>query len=589
MRRAIADPPELPGHTFVRALGSGGFSDVFLYEQKLPRRRVAVKVLISDEVTAASRAAFVGEANSMAQLSAHPYIVSIFHADVASDGRPYFVMEYCSGPSLAERYKNERFTVADALRTGVRLSSAIATAHSAGILHRDIKPANVLTNDYGWPALTDFGISSAVEDDSFPAHTTTGNPLADSATTGGESIGMSVPWSPPEMFDDDPQPDVRSDVFSLAATIYTILAGFTPFEVPGRPNGALDLIGRIERGAVTPLDRGDVPRSLVAVLRKGMETDRTRRFDTAIDFARALQRVELELGYSATAIDVPGLDIAPTLRAADVGDDSTRVRTVSTIEAQPPATRAPAGLVGLPPAASGGQDATVVRSAKTVQAQPAPLEETVVRPAALRGAAPTSAPSASSHPATDGSPAGKESAGHATASPDTPSPDTPTPDTPTPDTPTPDTDGPGPVGPESRRRRRTDRLVIGVAGGAVVVVAVAVALSLTVFGRPTGPDIVRPTAGQDGPVVLGQIQSPTLVSSTVEGSELVFTVENPDPVEGDIFLWRRTGLTSAEPPRSTEEGRIVVPDYTAGQTVCISVTIVRAGRESANPLEPCYP
>ena len=117
---------------------------MFLYEQQLPRRKVAVKVLLTEELGRDTRAQFVAEANLMAQLSAHPFIVTIFHADVSADGRPYFVMEYCSGPSLAERYKREPFAVEDALRTGIRLAGAVATAHAAGILHRDIKPANVL-------------------------------------------------------------------------------------------------------------------------------------------------------------------------------------------------------------------------------------------------------------------------------------------------------------------------------------------------------------------------------------------------------------------------------------------------------------
>ena len=201
MRRPGSTPPDLPGYTFVRLLGSGGFSDVFLYEQQLPKRRVAVKVLLTEELTGATRAAFTAEANLMAQLSAHPYIATIYQAGVAGDDRPFFVMEYCSGPSLAERYKSEVFDVADALRTGVRLSSAVATAHAAGILHRDIKPANVLTNDFGWPALTDFGISSALDEDVLPVQTgTLAEAIADGASgsTESASVGMSVPWSPPE-------------------------------------------------------------------------------------------------------------------------------------------------------------------------------------------------------------------------------------------------------------------------------------------------------------------------------------------------------------------------------------------------------
>ena len=124
------------------------------------------------------------------------------------------------------------------------------------------------------------------DDDALPVQTQTlsrGEPEATSNTE-SQSIGMSVPWSPPEMFEDDPKPDVRSDVFSLAATIYTILAGHTPFEVPGRSNGTLDLIGRIERGAITAIERADLPASLVPVLHKGMA--RGQAMERAIEMLR---------------------------------------------------------------------------------------------------------------------------------------------------------------------------------------------------------------------------------------------------------------------------------------------------------------
>lgn len=582
MRRAASFPPELPGYTYVKVLGSGGFSDVFLYEQKLPRRRVAVKVLLIDDLSEASRAAFVDEANVMAQLSAHPYIVSIYHADVANDDRPYFVMENCSGPSLAERYKQEAFTVADALRTGVRLSSAIATAHGAGILHRDIKPANVLTNDFGWPALTDFGISSAVEDEVLPTHTGT---LADalSGSTGGSiggstesaSVGMSVPWSPPEMFDDDPRPDVRSDVFSLAATIYTILAGQTPFEVRGRSNGTLDLIGRIERGAISPFVRDDLPRSLVAVLQKGMATDREDRFATAVDFARALQRVELELGYAPTAIDIPNMEVeAPGRRAADAphDDDATRARSVSTIDAQPVTRESAGGLpIGSPrsgpradtvtdatPAATPAatpvaftpppafdSDATVARGATRIDAQPGPgsadrtmtPEETVVR----RRAAPALVPEPGAEPVAPTEPVAEASGS------------------------------------------RGNRLVLVIGGAVLALVAIAVVVSLVVFGPPTGPDEADTPSPTGGAAVLAPVQTPVLASAAVEGADLVFTVTNPDAEADDVFRWERDGA----PTEAGPDGRYVVAGYTAG-TVCVDVYVQRATRTS-NPLEACYP
>jgi serine/threonine protein kinase len=336
VRRSPSQPPAIPGLRFERQLGAGGFSDVFLYEQQLPRRQVAVKVLLAEHLTEQTREAFVAEANLMAQLSAHPYIVTIYTADVAPDGRPYLAMEYCAGPSLAEQAKLRRFPVADALRTGVRLASAVATAHAAGILHRDIKPANVLTNAYGWPALTDFGISQAVELEVPSAVEGRPGDVGSTGASGTQTVGLSIPWSPPEMFEDEPRPDVRSDVFSLAATVYTLLAGRTPFEIPGQSNGAADLISRIERGTVTPLGRDDAPASLVATLQKGLAKDRANRFDSAVDFARALQRVEMELAYAPTPIDIPNLvqppSQAPRQDTTGNPSDETRVRQVPSVD-----------------------------------------------------------------------------------------------------------------------------------------------------------------------------------------------------------------------------------------------------------------
>ncbi len=321
--RTPSTPPALPGYRPVRVLGTGGFADVFLYEQELPRRQVAVKVLLASELTPGARAAFTTEANLMAALSTHPYIVTIHDAGLAPDGRPFLVMEYCSRPGLAERYKAQPLSVPDAVRTGIRLASAVATAHGAGILHRDVKPGNVLTNDYGWPALTDFGIASTLG--------ASGAPPTEDGADADASIGLSVPWSPPEMFDDVPEPDVRSDVFSLAATVHTVLAGRSPFEVRGGPNGAVELMDRIERGDLTPLERPDVPRSLIAALERGMAPRREDRQPSAAEFARALQAVELELGYAPTEIEVPRVEAPAVIPAATDDAPATRARGVATV------------------------------------------------------------------------------------------------------------------------------------------------------------------------------------------------------------------------------------------------------------------
>lgn len=535
MRRTSSQPPELPGYRYLKMLGSGGFSDVFLYEQQLPKRRVAVKVLLTEELTAVNRAAFVSEANVMAQLSTHPYIVTIYQADVAANDRPYFVMEYCSGPSLSERYKRERFTVADALRTGVRVSSAVATAHSAGILHRDIKPGNVLTNDYGWPALTDFGISSAVEDDVLLAHTgTLADALAEgeetSATTGTvASVGMSVPWSPPEMFDDDPTPDVRSDIFSLAATIYTILAGHTPFEVGGQSNGTLDLIGRIERGAVTAMARDDIPVSLTAVLRKGMASDRNARFATAVDFARALQRVELELGYAPTTIDVPNLHIAAPRRDSETDDaDATRARTVQAI-----AIQAPSSAVAIPPGQSSPLETS--RPESTRLRSPVPVEQTVLRPR---------------------------------AAPVEPEPVAAV------------------VAPQTTKKNRR-RLLIGLLIVVILVVGGVTALVIP-KGTPERPVVSQTGDGGSGTIDVSTVPIPVagLAVDSADGTSVIFTWKNPKPEAGDRFIWARAETPSNN--TSTTEATATVTGVVPGSKTCINVSVVRGnGQSSDTPLVVC--
>ena len=190
--RPPSTPPAIPGFESIRLLGSGGFADVFLYQQTHPRRQVAVKVLLKERMAASTVAGFAEEANVMAQFANHPSIVAVYAAGVSGDGRPYLVMEYCSKPNLQMRHRAERFSEAETLRIGIQIAGAIETTHRAGILHRDIKPANILATEYGRPKLTDFGISAA---------------------GGQELVGMSIPWSPPESLAVPPTGTAASDVY----------------------------------------------------------------------------------------------------------------------------------------------------------------------------------------------------------------------------------------------------------------------------------------------------------------------------------------------------------------------------------------
>ncbi|MGC5629132.1 protein kinase domain-containing protein [Georgenia sp. Z1344] len=285
-KRPAGEPPELHGYEHVRLLGSGGFADVFLYSQHLPKRNVAVKVMTEEAAEGQSREQFTAEANLMAQLSSHSSIVSIYHAGTSPDGRPFLVMQYCPLPNLAERTRRRPLGVAESVGIGVRLSGALETAHRAGIVHRDIKPANVLTTEYGRPALTDFGIAGLLS-----------NKLA-------ETAGLSIPWAPPEAIDGQVT-GIEGDVYSLGATIFTLLVGRSPFTRPGGPNTRLDYTTRIRRDPVPRIEREDLPDSLQRVLDKAMAKQPSQRYKSAADLGRALQMVEQEMRLPMTEIEMP--------------------------------------------------------------------------------------------------------------------------------------------------------------------------------------------------------------------------------------------------------------------------------------------
>ncbi|MEA3502781.1 MAG: serine/threonine-protein kinase, partial [Actinomycetota bacterium] len=249
------------------------------------------------------------------RVSGHPFIAQVFHAGVSDDGRPYLVMEYYPGENFQQRARKEQMSVGEVLRTGVQLASAVETAHRASILHRDIKPANVLTSAYGDPGLTDFGIAS-------------GHGADEGAS------GVSIPWAAPEAIT-GAITDTRSDIYSLAATVYTLLAGRSPFEIPGGDNTQLALIERVERDRVPPTGRNDIPVSLENILANAMAKDPNHRPRTAEEFGRQLQSVESELKLPQTRLNLIGESRVVRSRADIADDDSTRVKGVAELEAQP--------------------------------------------------------------------------------------------------------------------------------------------------------------------------------------------------------------------------------------------------------------
>lgn len=282
---------EIPGLTFERHLGSGAFADVLLCEQEFPRRRVAVKILREPVSDPRTRDAFEREANLLATVSTHPSIVSIHLAAIAPSGHPYLVMEYCSRPGLAARILERPLSVPEMLQTMIRLSGAVETAHRSGILHRDLKPANVLTTDYSWPALSDFGISV----------------VAGHATNSGGA--MSLPWAAPEVVSGLTY-QATSDVYGLAATAYTLLAGVSPFEMGGHRNVPA-LMSQILSAPVPRIPRHDVPEAVQQLLLIALSKDPRQRPQSASEFARGLQMIEQDMQLPTTHLDIPSPRTAP--------------------------------------------------------------------------------------------------------------------------------------------------------------------------------------------------------------------------------------------------------------------------------------
>lgn len=304
--RMAATPPTLAGYSYVRPLGSGGFADVFLYEQDMPRRVAAVKVLLADAVNPDVLRTFNVEADISARLSAHPSIVTIYQASISADGRPYFAMEYCPD-TMSARYKKARLPLAEVLDIGVRMAGALETVHRAGLLHRDIKPSNVLVNSLGAPVLADFGIAAAVLDEG-----------------DGETIAMSVPWSSPEVLQERVSGSVPSEIWSLGATLYTLLAGRSPFERPDRGSNSRDqLTERIIKARYTAVPVEGIPPIIDDIFAGAMHRDPAKRPASMAEFAERLRWAQYELGIAPTAFEAASAEWAA---AAPVSFSDSTVR-----------------------------------------------------------------------------------------------------------------------------------------------------------------------------------------------------------------------------------------------------------------------
>ena len=282
-------PPDIPGLNYLSPLGRGGFADVFLYSQSVPNRRVAVKIFLKKfDSKSPSAISFIAEANNLGNLGGHANIVNIFEANISRDGNPYISMEYCP-TSLGKDWRTNPLGLERVLDIGVQIACALETVHKSNLIHRDIKPSNILINSFNVPVLSDFGIAGEIN-------------VADTS----DQIAMSLPWSAPEVVALQTLGSVHSDVFSLGATLYSLLAGRTPFESDdAKQNENEKLKSRIIKATYTPIPKGGIPKIVESVLSKAMQREPIHRFASMQEFAMALNDVQMAMQFQVTRLTFP--------------------------------------------------------------------------------------------------------------------------------------------------------------------------------------------------------------------------------------------------------------------------------------------
>ncbi|TWT79360.1 Serine/threonine-protein kinase PrkC [Planctomycetes bacterium CA13] len=274
--------------TIVREIGRGGMGVVYEATQRSLNRRVAIKLLpMASLLDSRQIARFKNEAHA-AGLLQHPNIVPV-HSVGTDRGMHYYAMQYIDGESIEQWVSEQVAASANFDDTGrhfevdakqvtewaIDVAEALHAAHETGVVHRDVKPSNLMLDKQGKIWITDFGLARCQTEVSL--------------TQSGDLIGTMRYMSPEQARGQLALVDGRSDIYSLAATLYEMLT----LQPAHQGGDAPTLLKMIDEREVTPLRqlRGDLPRDLETVIAKAMSKGRDGRYETAEAFADDLRRV----------------------------------------------------------------------------------------------------------------------------------------------------------------------------------------------------------------------------------------------------------------------------------------------------------
>jgi serine/threonine protein kinase len=267
-------------YEIVALLGAGGMGEVFRARDTRLEREVAIKVLPESlAANAQFRARFEREAKTISQLN-HPNICTLY--DVGEqNGVSYLVMELLQGESLADRLSRGPLPLADVLRYGTQIASALDRAHRAGITHRDLKPGNVVLTKSG-AKLLDFGLAKAAA--SQPVVSIDGATEHKPLTQEGTILGTFQYMAPEQL--EGAEVDARTDIFSFGALLYEMITGRRAFDGKTRTS----VIAAIVSAQPPPISTiaPASPRSLDHIIQRCLEKDPQDRWQSAHDLSHEL-------------------------------------------------------------------------------------------------------------------------------------------------------------------------------------------------------------------------------------------------------------------------------------------------------------
>jgi len=263
-------------YRILQRLGGGGSSDVYVAEDRLLGRKVALKILRRRESDEGQMRRFHREARSASMLN-HPNVVTIF--DVGRDGDvDYIATEVVPGETLRDRLVRGPMTMAGAVEVALGIASALVAAHEAWIVHRDIKPENVMLRPDGVVKVLDFGVAALSVD----------SDATDPLRRPGGLVG-TLHYLSPEQVRGEAIIDTRSDIYSLGVVLYEMLAGRPPFDA-GSP---MDTLAHIVERDAPPLP-GLVPAELQRIVERTMRKSIYDRPQTAGEMVALLTEVRID-------------------------------------------------------------------------------------------------------------------------------------------------------------------------------------------------------------------------------------------------------------------------------------------------------